>query len=52
VAAIGVVVEILERKLMIGVLGHWDIRNLGDNLFMYFGIAKLESLMSGSQLSA
>ena len=51
-AAINVVMESLERKLMIGILDHQDIRNLGDNLFMYFGIAKIEPLMSGSQLSA
>jgi hypothetical protein len=50
-AAIGAIVESLDRKLMIDVLGHRDIGNPGDNLFMYFGIAKLETPMSGSQLS-
>jgi hypothetical protein len=52
VAAIGVVMESPDMKLMIGVLGHRDIRNSGDNLFMYFGIVKLETPMIGSQLSA
>ena len=50
--AIDAVVESPDRKLMIGVLGHRDIGNPGDNLFMYFGIVKLETPMSGSQLSA
>jgi hypothetical protein len=39
--------EVDDRRL-----GHRDIGNPGDNLFMYFGIAKLETPMSGSQLSA
>jgi hypothetical protein len=33
-------------------LGHRDIGNPGDNLFIHFGIMKLETPMSGIQLSA
>jgi hypothetical protein len=38
--------EVVDRRLC-----HRDIGNPEDNLFMHFGIATLETPMSGSQLS-
>jgi hypothetical protein len=39
--------EVVHRSL-----AHRDIRDPGDKLSMHFGIAKLETPMSGGQLSA
>jgi hypothetical protein len=51
VAAIDAIGESPDMKLLNPRLCHWDIRNPGDNLFMHFGTATLETPMSGSQLS-
>jgi hypothetical protein len=39
--------EVIDRHL-----GHRDIGDPGDKVFVHFGIAKSETPMSGSQLSA